>query len=146
MKLIDYDKLVHNALREVVRDVLKRVQEKGLPGDHHFYITVQTKVCNFVPWLKERYPDQMTVVIQKQYEDLVVEDTQFSITLYFDHRPERLVIPFKALTGFTDPHASFSLRMAPLTNTEDVPPTPEPTKPTQANGQVVELDAFRKRK
>ena len=146
MKLINYDHLVHDALRKVVRDLLVRTQEKGLPGEHHFYITFKTRACQIAPWLKKRYPDEMTVVIQKQYEALVVDEDKFAITLYFDNRPERLLVPFKAMTGFADPHASFSLRIAADISASDVPPPPDPDSAPQANGQIVELDAFRKRK
>ena len=144
MKLINYDQLVHEALRRMVRDVLKRTQEKGLPGQHHFYITFETPACEIAAWLKQRYPKEMTIVIQRQYEDLEVEADRFSITLYFDNRPERLSVPFKAMTGFSDPHASFSLRIASDIAAGDVdPPKNPPDRPT---GQVVELDAFRKQK
>jgi hypothetical protein len=146
MKLINYDQLVHEALRDVVRDVLCRTQEKGLPGEHHFYITFKTEAAQIADWLRKRYPDEMTVVIQKQYEALVVDDDKFSITLYFDNRPERLIIPFKAMTGFADPHASFSLRMAANISLGDRPPPPDPKLSSETAGQVVELDSFRDRK
>ena len=145
MKLINYDTLVYDALRGVVRNILKQTQEKGLPGEHHFYLSFKTSACQLAHWLKKRYPDEMTVVIQKQYEALIVEDDKFAITLYFDNRPERLIVPFKALTGFADPHASFSLRMAANVSASDLPP-PDPDSQPTSNGQVVELDAFRNKK
>jgi len=147
MKLIDYDQLVRTALRQMVREILERTQEKGLPGQHHFYITFETPNCVLPDWLRKRYPQEMTIVIQRQYEDLVVEKDSFSITLYFDNRPERLTILFKAMTGFADPHTSFSLRLAADVKAGDIPPSdPKGSPSTKITGQVVELDAFRKQK
>lgn len=153
MKLIDYDKLVHEALRGVINDLLLRIQAKGLPGEHHFYITFQTSACQVAPWLKKRYPEEMTVVLQKQFESLQVDEDKFSITLYFDNRPEKLVVPFKAITGFADPYASFSLRMASGIVASEANETGQADGASDATdgkenakGEVVSLAAFRDKK
>jgi len=106
---IPYDVLVQNALRDVVRHVLADVAKNGLPGEHHFFITFSTKMqgVGVSPRLKERYPEQMTIVMQHQFWDLKVEDDYFAITLSFGDVPEKLTIPFAAVQAFYDPAAAF---------------------------------------
>jgi len=106
---IPYDMLVQDALRRVVHHVLVDVTENGLPGDHHFFITFSTHMAGVVisSRLKERYPDQMTIVLQHQFWDLQVEETYFSVTLSFGDVPETLIIPFAAVRAFYDPAAAF---------------------------------------
>ncbi len=149
-KKISYDRLVYDALRGMVRRVLTGVQRDGLPGQHHFYISFQTNHPGVLvaERLKERYPKEMTVVMQHQFENLQVDEKQFSLTLYFDQVPERITVPWTALTSFTDPHASFSLRLSAAEETTEAAQTPESSKEQiteQATGEVVELDAFRKK-
>ncbi len=147
---ISYDHLVYDALRGMVRQVLARVQRKGLPGQHHFYISFQTSHPDVVvaERLKKRYPKEMTIVMQHQFENLQVEEDKFSLTLYFDRTPERIIVPWTALTSFTDPHASFSLRLATIDDgAPQQKPPEEKNKPLATKtSQVVELDAFRKKK
>ena len=107
-----YDLMVQDALRGVVREVLRRVVDEGLPGEHHFYIAFRTKApgVKISRRFQEKYPDEMTIVIQYQFWDLVVTDDRFEIGLSFNNVPEKLVVPFAALTGFMDPSTQFGLQ------------------------------------
>ena len=111
--LIRYDILTQEALRGVVRKVMMEVAQTGLPGDHHFFITFDTRHpdSRISSRLAEQYPEEMTVVMQHQFWDLNVTDTAFEIGLSFNGVPERLVVPFKAISAFVDPHASFGLKL-----------------------------------
>jgi len=106
---IPYETLVQGALRNVIRQVLGDVAAHGLPGEHHFYITFHTHIAGveISSRLKERYPDHVTIVLQNQFWDLVVNEEGFSVTLSFSDIPERLVVPFNAIQAFYDPVASF---------------------------------------
>ncbi len=108
---IRYDILAQEALRGVMRKVLAEVARTGLPGNHHFFITFLTNApgVRISPRLREKYPEQMTIVIQFQYWDLKVTDTGFEIGLSFSDVPERLEIPFAAVRGFYDPSVNFEL-------------------------------------
>ena len=109
---IRYDILAQDALRSVIRKVLSEVAATGhLPGDHHFFITFLTGApgVRISQHLKAKYPEQMTIVIQHQFWDLKVTDSQFEIGLSFSDTPEKLVIPFNAIRGFYDPSVSFEL-------------------------------------
>lgn len=108
---IRYDILAQEALRGVMRKVLAEVARTGLPGNHHFFITFLTGApgVRISPRLREKYPEQMTIVIQFQYWDLKVTDTGFEIGLSFSDVPERLEIPFAAVRGFYDPSVNFEL-------------------------------------
>jgi uncharacterized protein len=111
--LIPYDEIVQEALREVVGRVLHEVEKSGgLPGGHHFYITFQTRMPGVVipKHLSERFPDEMTIVIQHRFWDLKVEDDQFSVGLSFGGVPTTLAVPFAAVTEFVDPAVDFSLK------------------------------------
>ena len=110
--LMRYDQLAQNALRGVVRDALRKVEKSGLPGDHHFYIQFNTKYpgVNIGERLAERYPREMTVVIQHQFFNLLVTEERFQVELSFDNIPERLVVPFAAVKGFLDPAVQFGLQ------------------------------------
>ncbi len=110
--LIRYDVLAQEALRGVVRKVMAEVAQTGLPGDHHFFITFDTRYpgVRISSRLAAQHPDEMTVVMQHQFWDLHVTDTTFEIGLSFNGIPERLLVPFKAITAFVDPHVSFALK------------------------------------
>jgi hypothetical protein len=111
--LIPYDEIVQEALRAVVGRVLGEVESTGhLPGDHHFYITFKTQAAGVeIPrHLMERFPDEMTIVIQNRFWDLKVGDNGFEVGLSFNQAPARLVIPFSAITGFVDPAVNFALQ------------------------------------
>ena len=158
-----YDKMVEEALRGVVRDALTLAAEQGLPGDHHFYVTFRTHQSGVVlpDHVKARHPDEMTIVLQHQYWDLEVNHDQFSVTLSFSGKSERLVIPFDAVTGFADPSAKFGLQFQAIPGDEDdgdedygdddgdepaPPPDAAAPKPdADGDGKVVTLDRFRKK-
>ncbi len=111
--LIPYDEIVQEALRAVVGRVLTTVAESGgLPGEHHFYITFKTQGpgVDIPQRLIERFPDEMTIVLQNRYWDLFVDDQRFSVGLSFNQVPSKLVIPYSAITGFHDPAVNFELR------------------------------------
>lgn len=108
----DYPRILQRALRSVVREVLLRTAAEGLPGDHHFYLSLRTDHAGIqLPaFLRERYPEEMTVVLQNQYWDLQVDQDGFAVTLRFDGEPVRLGVPFEAVIAFFDPAAQFGLR------------------------------------
>jgi len=157
-----YDKMIEGALRGVVRDALVRVSRDGLPGDHHFYIGFATREpgVELPESLRARFPDEMTIVVQHQFWDLKVEDEAFTIVLSFQRQPERLVVPFAAIKSFADPSVNFALEFAaPVTATGEpaaaeaevsalpapVASPPKEEKEERTTGEVVALDAFRKR-
>lgn len=109
----DYPLLLRGALLGLIRDLLRRIADEGFPGDHHFYLTFRTDAHGVVlsAAQRQRFPQEMTIVLQHQYWNLEVGDEAFSVTLRFGGDPERLTIPFAALTGFVDPPASFGLRL-----------------------------------
>lgn len=110
--LIPYDEIVQEALRAVVGRVLGEVETNGLPGEHHFYITVQTEHegVQIPDRLRERYPEEMTIVLQHRFWDLEVGEEGFSVVLTFNEIPETLIIPYEAVTAFADPSVSFGLQ------------------------------------
>ncbi len=172
---IRYDILAQEALRGVMRKVLAEVARTGLPGNHHFFITFLTGApgVRISTRLRERYPEQMTIVVQFQYWDLKVNDTGFEVGLSFSDVPERLEIPFSAVRGFYDPSVNFELEFDVKTDEAAAAPVeaapakpkgeapapvpakkPEPKKaeadkdaaPADGKGaEVVSLDAFRKK-
>lgn len=113
--LFRYDLMVKEALRDVVRRTLTLTAREGLPGEHHFYITFQTKYpgLRLSTRMRERYPDEMTIVLQHQFWDLAVNDHNFEVGLSFSGVPERLLIPFEAITAFYDPSVQFFLKFEP---------------------------------
>ena len=160
---IRYDVLVQEALRGMVREVLTETAKKGLPGDHHFFITFETAAegVQLSDRLRAQYPEEMTVVLQHQFWDLKVTDRAFEVGLSFGGVGERLHIPFAAIKAFADPSVQFTLQFETLTDTPDdgaaeasqdrapqLPPRPAepPEKPADASGaEVVRLDRFRKK-
>ncbi|MCP5120395.1 MAG: hypothetical protein GY953_57095 [bacterium] len=150
-----YDKMVEDALRGVVRACLSQAVETGLPGDHHFYITFHTKApgVSLPEALLERYPEEMTIILQHQFWDLKMSDDIFEVTLSFDSVPRHLVIPFAAITSFFDPSVQFGLKFE--VTDQEAPQAFEPAaNADQAQdeaeaddepGQVITLDAFRKK-
>lgn len=110
--LIPYDEIVQDTLRAVVGRVLRQVQSDGLPGEHHFYITFRTDApgVDIPRALRERFPTEMTIVLQNRFWDLDVTDTGFSVGLSFNQVPSLLVIPFSAVTAFVDPAVDFGLQ------------------------------------
>jgi len=112
INLLRYDQMIEEALRGVVRRALRSVAESGLPGSHHFYITFRTTApgVEMAQRLREKYPDEMTIVLQYQFWALEVAPERFGVTLSFNDEPERLVVPFAAITAFADPAAKFGLQ------------------------------------
>ena len=145
---IDYGNLMHRAMRGLIQTVLSDVSKNGLPGAHHFFITFDTNTdgVEMADWLRSRYPDEMTVVIQNWFEDLIVTDDGFSITLNFGDNPEHLVIPFDAVRTFVDPSVEFGLRFEQHEedDSEDGEDDPDDDPPPQQDAQIVRLDKFRK--
>lgn len=119
--LIRYDVLVQQALRSVVRKVLADATKDGLPGTHHFYISFDTNApgVKITPRLHDMYPEEMTIVLQHQFWDLIVSDTHFEVSLSFEKIPERLFVPFDAITGFFDPSVKFGLKFEAVTVGEE---------------------------
>jgi uncharacterized protein len=109
---IDYEALAQAAMRGLVRNVLARVAQSGLPAEHHFYIAFDTNASgvSISPRLKEKYPDEMTIVLQHRFWDLAVGEDQFSVKLTFDGIPERLVVPFTGIKVFFDPSVPYGLQ------------------------------------
>jgi uncharacterized protein len=149
--LLRYDKMVEAALRGVVREALARTAAKGLPGAHHFYITFRTGFPGLAlpDYLARQYPNEMTVVLEHQFWDLEVSEERFAVTLSFQNKPERLVIPFEAITAFADPAVKFGLQFQATSGEAEPAPPPPPPAPAEAKaekpGEVVALDAFRKK-
>ena len=150
---IDYGNLMHNAMRSLIQDVLIAVKNDGLPGEHHFFITFDTNhsEVEMAPWLKERYPTEITVVMQHWYDDLEVRDDGFSVTLNFGDTPEHLVIPYEAILTFVDPSVEFGLKFESSVeeeSTEDqgIPTSDEDSRDDikKDTGEIVSLDSFRK--
>jgi hypothetical protein len=151
--LIGYDALQQEALRGVVRSALKLAAAKGLPGDHHFYITFKTHApgVTLPRELLEQYPDEMRIALQHQYWDLAPGETFFSVTLKFGGQSKSLSIPYAAITHFWDPSVEYQLRFTvPEPPVKAVAPAPEPAKPPAADKpeggpNIVSLDQFRKK-
>ena len=156
--IIKYDEMVQAALIGVVRDILKDTAENGLPGEHHFYITFQTThpKVKIPKYLKERYEEDMTIVLQNQFWDLSIDDDHFEISLSFNRNKEHLSIPFDALLGFFDPSVDFGLHFNSDVETtgevaetdkeeENIVITEDETDITAEKDNIVTLDAFRKK-
>jgi hypothetical protein len=118
---IRYDILTQDAMRSVVQTVLADAATKGLPGEHHFFISFDTRADGVVlsPRLKAQYPKEMTIVLQHQFWDLTVAGDRFEVGLSFSGIPERLVVPFRAITGFADPSVQFVLQFAAAVDEEE---------------------------
>ncbi|MEL6316881.1 MAG: ClpXP protease specificity-enhancing factor SspB [Pseudomonadota bacterium] len=109
---LNYGRMMQRAMQGLVAEVLRVVAEHGLPGDHHFYIAFSTRHpgVEMPDWLRERFPNDITIVLQYEFHDLTVSDDQFSVRLSFDNRPTRILVPFDAVLQFADPSAEFGLR------------------------------------
>src|SRR5690348_14888349 len=171
-----YDKMVETALRGVVREALSRAAQHGLPGSHHFYVTFRTSHpgVGIPEYLRTKYPQEMTIVLEHQFWELSVAEDAFAVTLSFQNRPERITVPLVAITSFADPSVKFGLQFqdgaaageAPRAPSEaaalpaeakDAPPKrPAESSEASAKGadkgegekkpaEVVTLDAFRKK-
>jgi uncharacterized protein len=152
-----YDKMIDVALRGVVKESLRQAADKGLPGNHHFYLTFRTGFpgVQMPAHLRAQYPEEITIVLQYQFYGLEVTDERFGVTLSFGGKHEFLSVPLAAITTFADPSVDFALQFQAGTaaNETAAPAAPEPEeaeKPAPAaepakRGEVVALDAFRKK-
>ena len=151
---IDYDGLIRQSFLRIVRDLLNDAAANGLRGDHHFYIAFNTTHPDVVmpDYIRAQHPEEMTIVLQNQFWDLVVNDDFFSVKLSFKSKPEQLVVPFDALVGFLDPSVQFALQFkdseetvaASQTDETDVLKDETPVDDDSVHGEnVVTLDAFR---
>lgn len=152
--LLRYDRMVERALRGVVREALAHVADrKALPGEHHFFITFLTDFPGVqVPsYLRQQYPEEMTIVLQYQFSELSVTDDTLRVTLSFNNKLEKLVVPLDAITTFADPAVSFALQFQTLTEdggdeeSDDSDGTPHKPPRPPGGAEVVTLDAFRKK-
>lgn len=152
---IDYGGMMHRAMQSLIADVLRDVARNGLPGEHHFFITFDTRDegVEMADWLRERYADEMTIVIQHWFDNLTVDEEGFTITLNFGNSPEPMRIPFDALRTFVDPSVEFGLRFETQGDDdededaddtyEEVPADDDPDNPP-GSGEIVQLDHWRK--
>ena len=162
---LDYANLMHRAMRGLIREALTEVAEHGLPGAHHFFITFGTlhPDVEIADWLSDRYPEEMTIVMQNWFEGLEVGEEGFSVTLNFGDAPEPLYIPYEAIRTFVDPSVEFGLRFeAPDEGDAEATPAPPAALPgaipdesgddlsddaprkERGEAEVVSLDKFRK--
>ena len=155
---LDYGSLMHRAMRGLIFNVLEQVRDHGLPGNHHFFITFDTTHpdVQLANWLKDRYPEEMTVVIQHWFDNLEVREDGFSITLNFGDQPEPIQIPFDAIQTFVDPSVEFGLRfenqdmdeIEEEAEADETAPSAEATETSDAEprqeAEVVSLDQFRR--
>jgi hypothetical protein len=159
---IRYDVLIQDAMRGLVRTVLKDASVRGLLGEHHFFITFDTRDAGvkLSPRMRAQYAEEMTIVLQHQFWDLKVTDDLFEVGLSFNGVTERLVVPFSAIKRFADPSVNFDIRFAEMVEAEAVAPeaaAPPSASPAEAKGEaksappkpetaeVVSLDRFRKK-
>ncbi len=154
-RTIDYGNLMHRAMRSLIQEVLKDIEANGLPGEHHFFITFDTHHpdVRIADWLVDRYPGEMTVVMQHWYENLEVGEDGFSVTLNFGDSAEPLYIPYDAIKTFVDPSVEFGLRFETQEDDDDEADEdsgPEDSTDESASDEghkdadVVSLDSFRK--
>lgn len=159
---IDYELMVQESLRNVIKDTLKLVAKNGLPGTHHFYLSFKTNYpgVDLPNFLREEYPEEITIVLQYEFWDLEIAEESFCVTLCFNDIHERLNVPFNAIISFVDPSVKFGLQFTPVEIDEDpiksLPiegsktprksPKPAKEKTNLASpDNVVVLDAFRKK-
>lgn len=157
--LINYPNMIDTAMRGMVRDILRRVQKDGLPGEHHFFISYSTRFAGvkMSDQLRAKYPNDITIVLQHQFWDFKVDENQFQVTLSFGGAPEKLVVPFAALTAFADPSIKFGLQFQALAVDDAFIPAItegeedmvlESTGETENDdgaAEIISLDAFRKK-
>jgi hypothetical protein len=156
--LLQYDKLVERALKNVVREALMHVSAHGLPGAHHLYLTFRTDHpgVTIPEELRAKYPVEMTIVLQYQFWDLFVGDEGFQVTLSFNDRRQKLIIPFAAVNAFADPSVNFALQFQPAEATAQNQDNAQPAEAAAPDGEdagepaakddnIIPLDTFRKK-
>ncbi|MCL2749174.1 MAG: ClpXP protease specificity-enhancing factor SspB [Alphaproteobacteria bacterium] len=151
MKSINYPGLLERALKMVVKDALNYAKINGLGDNTHFYITFRTRDPGVVipDFLRMRYPEMMTIVLQYSYSNLNVSDEEFGVTLTFDGRPFYIRIPYDSMVEFKDPSVDFMLQFHPQTqmdagNDLELPLDADSPKPAQDDGRIISLDDYRK--
>ena len=150
---INYAQMMQKAMQGLMIDVLKKTSINGLPGNHHYFISFKTKSegVKVADWIKERYPEEMTIVIQHWFDNLDVNDKCFSITLNFGDNPENLTIPWDSILTFVDPSVEFGLRFEGEENKdndihEEIPESNMIEIEEEDNiAEIVNLDNFRKK-
>jgi len=150
---INYAQMMQKAMQGLMIDVLKKTSINGLPGNHHYFISFKTKSegVKVADWIKERYPEEMTIVIQHWYDNLDVNDKCFSITLNFGDNPENLTIPWDSILTFVDPSVEFGLRFEGEENKDnnihqEIPESNMVVIEEEDNvAEIVNLDSFRKK-
>lgn len=146
---INYDRLMEKALKHVVVEALKLAAEEGLPGENHFYISFKTNhpAVRMDTALLDQYPEDMTIVLQHQFANLMLAESYFEVDLSFNSIPHTLRIPYESITYFADPHARFALSFTAENSTADVStPQTEVKKVSGGSAEIVSIDAFRKNK
>ena len=141
--LIDYNAHTINAMRNVVKEVLKNIRNNTLPGNHHFYITFDTNFKNVeIPNnLKIKHTEEMTIVIENSFWDLIIEDSFFSITLSFSNIKSKLIIPYNSLLVFSDPYADFHLKFPKLEYNKEII-----TRTDESKKNIISFKDFKKDK
>lgn len=140
-ELLQYNRIVEDALRSVVRTALEQVATYGLPGEHNLYVTFDTNYpdVDIPERLDQQYPEEMTVVLEHQFWDLHVTEEHFEVTLSFNRRRERLSIPFAAVTAFADPSVPFGLKFQIAEDEDATPATPPPPAGDQDGAPVMPM-------
>lgn len=143
---LNYGQMMQRALRSVMAEALGEVAESGLPGDHHFYITIDTRhpETDLPDWLRAEYPEQITIVLQFEYSDLEVSDEGFGVQMSFADRPAAIYAPFDAVLTFVDPSVEFGLKFDATEVEQEEAPAPVKDEIPDEGGEVVSLDQFRK--
>ncbi len=144
----NYEEMVQEGLRSVVREALEITALEGLPGAHHFYIAFKTDYpgVQLPEYLRDRHPEEMTIVVQHQYWGLEADENGFFISLSFSESQERIYVPFHALLSFMDPYAKFGLQFIPPPIIEmDEVPAPQLPSSLEEKGNIISLDTFRKK-
>lgn len=150
--LIGYDAIIENAMRNVIHDVVKKVASDGLKGGHHFVLSFSTKHPGVVlpSSLQQKFPQEMTIIVQHQFRFLNIEKNNFTISLNFSGAPETITIPYGAITSFSDPSVHFGLKFnfSEIDNYEEDSPEEDESMEEKLDsssvGQVISLDDFRK--
>lgn len=147
---IGYDIIIEESMRGVIYKVLKKIEKSGLKGDHHFVISFLTNYSGVIisDKLHQKFPHEMTIILQHQFHSLVVGENSFKLSLSFSNIPETLTIPYRAITSFADPSVNFALKFNTVDEPENDEKTPEATSENTTNadvsGKVVSLEDFRK--
>ena len=154
---INYEQLIKDSLKKAIKELLKSVQKKGLPGKHHFFISFITKFpgVEIAEWMIKDYPNEMTIVIQNWFKDLRVDDQYFCLVLNFKNKPEKMKIPFDSIISFSDPSVNFSLQfensinqnLEPLITSSKNMEKPESNNKDlklEKNNNIIQFEKFKK--